>query len=348
LPVHVLIQSVDTRWTSEYQMLQRLVEQKEVIPTTLEQVGKSLLNLSADNWNILSQLAQVQQPFYEAITFLEGAKYPTLAALYPVWYSLTTAAKTPVTITLPLRNDNLFQVGTTIEALFEDGVWYRGVVQEVKNNQYYVMYDDGDEQWEFHDKIRSLPLEEDELITKYRKHLVELLKEHKPNNVNAQIATMLHPSFFKLTFLSETKVQSWRTLFESEYKIFSDQVQNNSPPKTPAKTVLPRHPRTLFATIQSTSPTTKTELELFYEEESIPTTENPLQWWKTRELKFPILSKMAKTYLAIPASSTDSERLFSTAGIILTHRRNRLGYARVEALSVQHSNGKKLNQFLPS
>jgi len=153
--------------------------------------------------------------------------------------------------------------------------------------------------------------------------------------------------FFKLTFLHQTEIQPWRSILECEYKKIQGQQNSpslDSPQKTPTKTANPRHPRTLFAAIQSTT-TTKTELEMFYEEDSISTIENPLAWWKIRELKYPIISKIAKVYLAIPASSADSERLFSTAGIILTHRRNRLGFARAEALSVQHSNYKKLNDI---
>lgn len=46
---------------------------------------------------------------------------------------------------------------------------------------------------------------------------------------------------------------------------------------------------------------------------------------------------MAKDYLAIPASSTDSERVFSRAGLIGTDRRNRLHHTNFEALQVLRS-----------
>lgn len=46
---------------------------------------------------------------------------------------------------------------------------------------------------------------------------------------------------------------------------------------------------------------------------------------------------MAKDYLAIPASSTDSERVFSVAGLIGTDRRNRLHPENFEALQVLRS-----------
>ncbi|XP_030016881.1 zinc finger BED domain-containing protein 1-like [Sphaeramia orbicularis] len=45
---------------------------------------------------------------------------------------------------------------------------------------------------------------------------------------------------------------------------------------------------------------------------------NPLKWWKLHETHFPRLSKLAKKYLSIPATSAPSERVFSTGGNIVT------------------------------
>lgn len=45
----------------------------------------------------------------------------------------------------------------------------------------------------------------------------------------------------------------------------------------------------------------------------------PLDWWKIHEKTFPRVSKLARRYLCIPAtSSPPSERIFSTGGNIVT------------------------------
>ena len=48
---------------------------------------------------------------------------------------------------------------------------------------------------------------------------------------------------------------------------------------------------------------------------------NPLEWWKVRCHKLPILSLLARRSLCVPATSAPSERLFSTAGLTVANAR---------------------------
>ena len=57
-----------------------------------------------------------------------------------------------------------------------------------------------------------------------------------------------------------------------------------------------------------------------------------LEHWKGRASAFPILSRMARCYLAIPATSAPSERVFSKAKAVLSPQRSRLACCTVEAL----------------
>ena len=47
---------------------------------------------------------------------------------------------------------------------------------------------------------------------------------------------------------------------------------------------------------------------------------NPLEWWKRNEDWYPALAKMARNYLAVPATSTPSERTFSVAGCVVNKK----------------------------
>ena len=84
-----------------------------------------------------------------------------------------------------------------------------------------------------------------------------------------------------------------------------------------------------------------------YESFSIPSkTISTLDWWKQHEGVLPLLSSLAKRILAIPASSSKSERVFSTGGNIVTAKRNRLSPKNVENLIVIKENMAMVDEFL--
>jgi hAT family protein len=60
---------------------------------------------------------------------------------------------------------------------------------------------------------------------------------------------------------------------------------------------------------------------------------DPRTWWleKTQQVSYPNLSKMALDILSIPAMSADPECLFSSAKLLITDLRNKLGIDIIEA-----------------
>jgi hypothetical protein len=69
-----------------------------------------------------------------------------------------------------------------------------------------------------------------------------------------------------------------------------------------------------------------------------------LQWWKNNKDKYPILAKLAKSYLCIPGTSTPSERLFSAAGNVASKKRASLSQEHVDMLTFLHCNAKFLTK----
>ena len=57
-----------------------------------------------------------------------------------------------------------------------------------------------------------------------------------------------------------------------------------------------------------------------------------LEWWGKKREKFKILSRLARVYLAIPATSASSERVFSKAGRVIAKDRTRLGTEKASDL----------------
>ncbi|KJA18309.1 hypothetical protein HYPSUDRAFT_69968 [Hypholoma sublateritium FD-334 SS-4] len=66
--------------------------------------------------------------------------------------------------------------------------------------------------------------------------------------------------------------------------------------------------------------------------ESIPKDMNIVEWWGLNAHRYPVWASLARDYLAVMASSVSSERAFSSAGITISKRRNRLKGDIVEAL----------------
>ena len=56
-----------------------------------------------------------------------------------------------------------------------------------------------------------------------------------------------------------------------------------------------------------------------------------LQWWSMHEKDYPVLASMARCYLAVPATSAPSERVFSQASHLITPERHSLGKDSIRA-----------------
>jgi len=65
---------------------------------------------------------------------------------------------------------------------------------------------------------------------------------------------------------------------------------------------------------------------------------NPLDFWQQHESEYPRCALLARKYLSIPATSVQSERLFSASGRVITKSRSRLLPDRAESLVFLNKN----------
>lgn len=66
------------------------------------------------------------------------------------------------------------------------------------------------------------------------------------------------------------------------------------------------------------------EFDRYFELSLVDRIVDPHKWWMENKSSFPVMAKLARKYLAIPATSVASERIFSYTGGIITDKRNRL------------------------
>ncbi|XP_076042318.1 zinc finger BED domain-containing protein 4-like [Oratosquilla oratoria] len=83
-PVKKLLQDVDTRWNSTYYMMERYLEQSELVTTTLCLLGRNDLCLSADENMLLQSAVHVLEPFEEATKEMSTEKVTSLSKIIPM------------------------------------------------------------------------------------------------------------------------------------------------------------------------------------------------------------------------------------------------------------------------
>lgn len=77
----------------------------------------------------------------------------------------------------------------------------------------------------------------------------------------------------------------------------------------------------------------RNEVLTYFGGKNLAKEENALQWWKANRDRYPMLTRLAKSYLCIPGTSTPSERLFSAAGNVASKKRASLSQEHVGMLN---------------
>jgi hypothetical protein len=78
-----LLQNVQTRWNSEFYMLQRVHENKNPLKLGLSNFTQ-LPTISADDWFAVDELIDVLAPVEAATRMLCGSKYSTISTVIPI------------------------------------------------------------------------------------------------------------------------------------------------------------------------------------------------------------------------------------------------------------------------
>ena len=87
---------------------------------------------------------------------------------------------------------------------------------------------------------------------------------------------------------------------------------------------------TSTASAAGTPESMRHELEAYCAEQPLERSQSPFLWWREHDKRFPAAATVARRYLCIPATSVPTERLFSTAGDVITKKRNSLKPAKAE------------------
>jgi hypothetical protein len=299
-------------------------------PTTRKDGRRlSSINLTENEWDAIKQLIKVLEPFASGTELLEGSKYATI--------SFMNDAITNIKNGVFSTNDEFGDIDlTNPTTVFDDDV---GIEDP-----------DDDDEIDEYPRRRKIRINSsqvcDNLIGRVKSALYAAINHYwnAPQD-EGMIATFLDPRCKSLNFATEEQKSRTKALLREIYNKKRDDlglIQQQLQPQSPVNSLL----RNMFSNRRRRERLDEIEEYLMIEEVDVKTC--PFKWWASQTSHFPILSQLAKEYLAIPATSASSERLFSDAGNVMTVRRINLLPSTFENLIFCKRNWRLIGKIFPN
>jgi hypothetical protein len=315
-----LVQDVPTRWGSSFHMCERLVALRLPLtmvmanPAIIEKSKRQQLELRSEQWAVLETICELLQPFATLTKYLEAQSYVSVSAVQPL---------------------------------------IKGIIGAMN-----VAADDSDYAKSFKEAAV------DELLSRF-----ENLFSPLPSDVSAVPVALralaLDIRFHKLKSLAGRQARFIRLSIENE--LVQEQVTDvvpsaNGSNTSSTQTVASQNVSVgnLLSYLQEqghsdddedvasegnwfTPGAVRRQMANFVAQSQQSHDVDTLEWWKANESRYKALSGAARKYLAIPATSAPSERVFSVAGNICNRRRASLSSDNLDALVFLNANADLLS-----
>jgi hypothetical protein len=317
---HKLKNECATRWNSTYHMLDRLVEQKDAISLVLAS-NEQVSSLSANEWRMAADYVSSLEPFEEATTLMSGSRYPTSSMVIPVLNILYRNMDKPAGLQILKKalidgmnkrwpdHDTMFPfaLATLLDPRFKRYAFR-------KEESYMKAFDEV--------VSAAMNIEHPELegsnasgtgtgtgTSSQRAHTVTAHVTIAAQQVSSEASSSD----------TDSKTSSSTSIIWGTYK----------------NMVAEQQQAIALANEDSLKDTIEQELRSYLREPIIDPdgNVNAFDWWATHSARYPLIAKVARKVLAIPATSVPSEQLFSKAGQIVTDRRSRLSPEHTEQLT---------------
>lgn len=294
----------------------------------------SLPPFEESNWKLIGEMNDLFLPTMHALDLLQADKYPTQGLILLVFISLDLEIDNLLARKKEIIRDDIDDLALKIAADLKEElaqVWDYKLPEEtllatLLDPRFKSLT--GVPEKEAKDAWKSLEKE----FEKHKKIVEVVAKQAEPSELLPEIE-----------ILSESESTD-----ESEVEVNPASESSSS---SEEQLVVPTQPTLLlkrksesfsfFARLREkgTEPTTDlSEMERWKALKEIDISCDPLVWWKLNQIFYPVLSSLAKMYLAVPASQATTERSFSAAGNICTAKRNSLSPQHVEKLTIFHQN----------
>ena len=181
---------------------------------------------------------------------------------------------------------------------------------------------------------------QDSLVTSLRRRFLSVETVHA-----CAAATILDPRFKKLAFTTAQAIDQVSRRLQSEISELDS--PQSSPDTEEAETPMQcgtglwelfdvRVAQAMSSRTSSTEAIVETDQ--YFKEKNISRSADAIEWWKNKAVQYRKMAVLAKKYLAIPATSVPSERVFSKAGELVSAKRSRLKPKNVDMMLFLNKN----------
>ncbi|KAL2082256.1 hypothetical protein ACEWY4_022074 [Coilia grayii] len=318
LPRHKLITDVATRWNSAHDMLERFLEQQPAIHAALlsaeiRKSEKDICTLTESDITAAEEVVAAMKPMKVATLAISEETRPTLSIVAPLHAQLVHQLQdNPSDSTLTRELKTTICQDLNKRYLNEKEALYKASALDPR--------------------FKALPfLSEDEREDVYNGITAEATRTKWALQVTL---TAIHKSGLEAESMEDGSQDP------DQEDMSATSVSKSSKLCSLADLLGQTYAAGAAKKLKTAEDQVMEEITKYKEEAPLALGVNPLEWWKEHEGRYPFLSKVAKKHLCIPGTSVPSERVFSTAGDIITAKRSAIAPEHLDQLLFLNKNIK--------
>ncbi|KAK0154985.1 Zinc finger BED domain-containing protein 1 [Merluccius polli] len=326
LPKHMLLLDVKTRWNSLYLMIERFCEQFPAIqaaaidPRIRKPMEKErLARMGNEDLRKAEEFVLLMRKHYTSTLAVSSDKSPTCGEILPILQKLQrhyTVLEDDSAFTRTIKED----IWKDLSKRYQEAVIQRFLEEATILDPRFKSKVDKDEVW---DRIREAAVaanteaaadkvsEFDNVVDCSTFPLSQSKKMHRRRGVKMKRRRRRKKKKRTMQCFAHTKpppVKQKKTALEELFEEEDNELQSFQQ----------RQP------LLSLAQRVDQEIQLYRSMPPIPCKDNAILWWWNKRDTLPLLSGLAEGFLCVQASSTPSERVFSTAGDTISPERSRI------------------------
>ena len=317
--------------------------------------GKQLeqIMLTTDEWNILQELVYILGPFEEATRLLGGEKYITHSIMHPILKEIKRLLLLPLpssSISSPpsMSSTSLLPTPSSdINSEIENADDVFVIIEQVELSELDERIQNNNNQKSQGKVNLNQPFNTENALKKVKEDLYNAMCFYwrfLPEDY--LLSTILDPRV-KFIYDRNEEEEILRKKYEEYKEIYLPtpiESRASSPTPSERSSTIIYQPRLLMI-FEQNQVQSSDEVAEYLKEDKIKFTQSPFEWWLNKKGKYPILARLARIYLAVPATSTPSERLFSDAGNLLTSKRTRINPELFKRMMFLKRNASKVDNI---